>query len=95
MLGPRTERYIPHSPPRPSAAWSELGLKVKTPAKTVAQPSRKRARDLATEAIEKISDPPAPPKSAIAAPAPAPRATDPANHVDGPKAKGKSRACSR
>jgi hypothetical protein len=41
----------------------ELGLKVKTPAKTVAKPGRKtRARDLAAEAIEKISDPAAPPE---------------------------------
>ena len=41
----------------------ELGLKVKTRAKTVAKPGRRtRARELATEAIEKISDPAAPPE---------------------------------
>jgi hypothetical protein len=41
----------------------ELGLKVKTSAKTVAKPGRKtRARDLATQAIEEIIDPAAPPK---------------------------------
>jgi hypothetical protein len=44
-------------------AIDSLGLKVKTPAKTVAKPGRRtRARELATEAIEKISDPAAPPE---------------------------------
>jgi hypothetical protein len=41
----------------------ELGLKVKTRAKTVAKPGRRtRARELATQAIEKIIDPAAPPE---------------------------------
>jgi Ribbon-helix-helix protein, copG family len=41
----------------------EIGLKVKTPAKTVAKPGRRtRARELATEVIEKIVDPAAPPE---------------------------------
>jgi Arc/MetJ-type ribon-helix-helix transcriptional regulator len=39
----------------------ELGLKVKTPARTVSKPGRRlRARELATKAIEKIIDPAAP-----------------------------------
>jgi hypothetical protein len=41
----------------------ELGLKVKTPAKTVAKPGRRlRAQELATQAIEKIIDPSAAPE---------------------------------
>jgi hypothetical protein len=39
----------------------EVGLKVKTPAKTVGKPGRRtRARELASEAIERIIDPAAP-----------------------------------
>jgi hypothetical protein len=41
----------------------ELGLRVKTEEKPVRRPGRRlRARELATEAIEKISDPSAPPE---------------------------------
>ena len=41
----------------------ELGLRVKTEEKPVRRPGRRlRARELATEAIEKISDPTAPPE---------------------------------
>jgi hypothetical protein len=41
----------------------EMGLKVKTEAKPVGKPGRRRrARELATEAIEKIIDPAAPPE---------------------------------
>jgi hypothetical protein len=41
----------------------ELGLRVKTEAKPVSRPGRRlRARELATEAIEKISDPSTPPE---------------------------------
>jgi hypothetical protein len=41
----------------------ELGLEVKTPARRVSKPGRKlRARELATQAIEKIIDPAAPPE---------------------------------
>jgi len=40
----------------------ELGLKVKTPAKPVRKPGQRlRAQELATQAIEKIIDPAAPP----------------------------------
>jgi hypothetical protein len=41
----------------------ELGLKVKTPARPVSKPVRRlRAQELATKAIEKITDPSAPPE---------------------------------
>jgi hypothetical protein len=50
-------------PSRPEAIRRlvEVGLKVKTRAKTVGKPGRRtRARELATEAIERIIDPAAP-----------------------------------
>ena len=53
------------SPPRSEAIRRlvEVGLKVKTPAKTVGKPGRRtRARELATEAIERIIDPAAAPE---------------------------------
>jgi hypothetical protein len=59
-------KWAEYHPDKPSLSEAvrrlvEIGLKAKTPAKTVAKPGRKtRARDLATEAIEKISDPAAP-----------------------------------
>ena len=41
----------------------ELGLKFKTPARSVSKPSRRlRAQELVTKAIEKIIDPAAPPE---------------------------------
>jgi hypothetical protein len=41
----------------------ELGLKVKTPARSVSNPGRKlRAQELATKTIEKMIDPSAPPE---------------------------------
>jgi hypothetical protein len=41
----------------------ELGLKVKTPARSVGKPGRRlRAQELAAKAIEKIIDPSAPPE---------------------------------
>jgi hypothetical protein len=51
------------SPPRSEAIRRlvEVGLKVKTPAKTVGKPGRRtRAGKFATEAIERIIDPTAP-----------------------------------
>jgi hypothetical protein len=61
-------RWAEKQPDAPSLSEAirrlvELGLKVKTPAKTVAKPGRRaRARELATQAIEKIIDPAAPPE---------------------------------
>src|ERR1700730_2377115 len=52
-------------PPRSEAIrrLGELGLKVKTEAKPVKKPGRRlRAQELATEAIEKMIDPAAPPE---------------------------------
>ena len=52
-------------PPRSEAIRRlvELGLKVKTEAKPVKKPGRRlRAQELATQAIEKIIDPAAPPE---------------------------------
>jgi hypothetical protein len=70
----------------------ELGLKVKAEAKPVRKPGRRlRARELATQAIEKIIDPAAPPEERAQRRS---RLTKGPNEfredrVDQPKAKGK------
>jgi hypothetical protein len=70
----------------------ELGLKIKTPARSVGKPGRRlRAQELAAKAIEKIIDPSAPPEER--AERRRRRTKGPSefreDRVDLPKAKGK------